>query len=318
MNNKLKIVSLLVAIVYPSSCHAQSKAQLLSWVNVVKLGSLNEIDNKMGDSSFAPWPKIISPFAAEQLPLQAKEMAISADQLAGMLLDNISKNFVRDSNPSFIELSHEVMLCNSLSEHLRQADGYGNLVLADTLFRLALFRISGWLIFHPDDMVGSEKLCSLLSPNRIDAIALLYEMYDQDPKLKSLSANFSKGYDGKNWYDTLNLIGANAFDALEPVSSRMLLNKANVIALITHMAQSNSMINVDIKGTICFFQKGGQYQELNSKDIRPFKARMGKDANRFNDPFLQRKSFAVSDVLHLIVIHKDSEMRNSFLDTILR
>ena len=78
------------------------------------------------------------------------------------------------------------------------------------------------------------------------------------------------------------------------------------------------MINVNIKGTIRFFEVGGLYSELNEKDIRAFESRMGKEIGLYRYPILQVRRFKPSDVLTVVELHKNPDIQAAWLNAALK
>ena len=107
------------------------------------------------------------------------------------------------------------------------------------------------------------------------------------------------------------------FDPATQSCSRLFADPS-VAALVFRIANTESLIRVNFAGSIHFFENGGNYAELNPKDIRPFEKRIGKTANACKYPLLQIRHFTESHVLYLIALHTDTNIKAAFLDTALR
>jgi len=317
-----KIANLATIVVLSwltSFSFGQSETQVEYWKANIAASSLKDINERLADESTPHWPVIISSYASERLPEKQKQLALQSVQLGETLLEKMANTFKGESDPEQAELESDVALYSSLASRLRQAGGYGNLLLADSAERLAIFRVSGWLVFHPDDTSEAAKFLPLLNVPAVDVKALLSKLSDQDAEIGKAAAKIQATKQGKNLYETFSLMGIDYEKALNPPAqaAEKLLKESSVVALITRMAATESLVRVNISGAIRFFQKGGTYAELNPRDIRPFESRMGQEAKTFNNPLLQAKEFKESDVLYLIAIHKAPAVRSAFLNIAL-
>jgi hypothetical protein len=299
---------------------AQSEAEVEYWKANIAGFSVNDINERLADPSNPRWPVIISPHASEQLAEKEKQTALQSIQIGEALLEKMAAAFKSDSDPQSPEVESEVALYTSLASGLRRSGGYGNLLLADSANRLAIYRVSGWVVFHPDQTSESTRLLEMLSVPVVDATELLGQLRDQGVESAKSPAIIEKVRQGKNLFEAFDLANANFNLIFDPSaqSAARLLKESSVIGVITRMAITESLVRVNISGAIRFFQKGGTYAELNSKDIRPFESRMGADARHYNYRLLQMKKLRVSDVMYLIGIHKDPAARSAFIKMVLR
>lgn len=299
---------------------AQSETQVKYWNVTVATKSLTEISNILSDPTTPRWPIIISSYAVDRLPDNQKQIAINGIELACALQKKITDHFDSVSELSLTQLETEVALYNSIATALNQAGGYGNLVLADSSLRLAIFRISGWLVFHPDDTSETEKLLQSLNVPTINVKNMFTELAQQDAEVQSHESEIQKIKNGDNLFKACESIGIKPDVVFVPSSKFMssFLRESSVVGLIARRAETEAIVKVNLAGAVRFFQLGGTYSELDPRDIRPFESRMKNEAKAYKYPILQIKQFKASDVLYLIAIHKDLGIKSAWLDSALK
>ena len=148
---------------------------------------------------------------------------------------------------------------------------------------------------------------------------LLESLSNQDSEIQNKLSEIQKIQITDNFAQACTALGINWTEIYVPYSNQTgeLLQSPSVIRLAFRLAQSEAMINVNIKGTIRFFEVGGLYSELNEKDIRAFESRMGKEIGLYRYPILQVRRFKPSDVLTVVELHKNPDIQAAWLNAAL-
>jgi hypothetical protein len=257
----------------------------------------------------------MSPYAAGLLPSPQKEIEADKIKLAESMLRKISAEFVAANDPAKEALESEILLYGKMAAGFARSGGYGNLLLADAVLRLAIYRISGWLIYHTDDVVEVNKLLKLVAMPKVNVRSLLLDLANQDPVTSSRHDAISALQERATILDASRVLGINYGDVVfSDRSTSVLLQKPSAIAVVYRMAETDALFEVNIKGMLKFFEKGGDYSEIDSREARPFYRRMLGESSKFNSPAIGVREFGVNHVECLVRIHKDLNAKNAYLN----
>jgi hypothetical protein len=317
-----KRIAFLVVLVLclKSQAFAQSEAQIDYWRSAIETMPMDEIATRLSDPSLPRWPAITSSYACRELPEPQKQAAFQCLQLADAFRAKMVKQSVPKSDFDLAKIKADIGVYNSIGQALDQAGGYNNLLLADSLFRLAIYRISGLLVFQPESAPEVGQLIGSLGVPTVDVKTMLLKLGSQGSDVQPHLAGVRKIKTGDNLYKALQSAGINFDVAFNPSAklTSSLIREPSVIGLIQRMAETESIVKVNLEGTVRFFELGGTYSELNPRDIRPFEARMDKEAKAYTYPLLQVRKFKETDVLYLIAMQKDDAVRSAWLDIVLK
>ncbi len=299
---------------------SQSEAQVDYWRNALETMPLSEIANRLDGASLPKWPMITSSYACRQIPEQQKRTALQCLQLADALQDKIVEQLIPQSDLELGQIKADLGVYNSIGKALDHAGGYSNLLLADSLFRLAIYRLSGLLVFQPESAPEVRRLIGRVDVPTVEAKMMLLSLGSQGPDVQPHLAAVQKIRAGDNLYKALQSAGINLDIAFTPSAklTSSLLKEPSVVGLVQRMAETESIVRVNLQGTVRFFELGGTYSELDPRDIRPFEARMDREAKAFTYPLLQKREFNEFDVLSLIAMHKDEGVRSAWLNIALK
>ncbi len=230
-----------------------------------------------------------------------------------------------DAVKEFLEkIEAEIEALSTLSEKALATGGYVNVLLADSFHRVILYRLSNWLISHPDDAAFCERLLTSVGPkmsqNDVDVLQIAA---DDDPRFIEEKPDFAQIDPTKSIYQSLRTLGIPERDVLEAAmvpwpQTSQLLETPSAISLAIRTTDTAAIREVHLAGLIEFFKKGGVVSELNAADVRAFEKRMGKSLRTFKSLQFGIRRLSVMHLLALFDIHKDPSIGAFFLKTALQ
>ncbi len=282
-------MALLTASVRAS---AQSESDLSFWNENLRRSSLADIARQFRDTKAPKWPRIESKHAYEEVAGIQLKSGPELLELAERLRSRLHSSFQPDAKIDNAELTTQLDDYASIAAALRGAGGYSNLVLQDTVGRLMIFRLSGWLIENPTETRQAEALFEKVEIPRVNLNTLVAQLRNQDRALARMPQDVMPTAEAKSIYQAFTPIGLKMADVLafndpEKVKTSVLLKDAAVPALAYRMATTEALKSVHLRGLIRFLKAGGSLTELDPADIRNFEKRMGQEAKSFNYPLLE-------------------------------
>lgn len=253
------------------------------------------------------------PFSPEE-----QEGPRSALRLADDLRRILSSSFKPDLEVDSSIFTKEIQLYHDIAEGVGKNRGFGNLVLQDTAYRLAILRLADWLVARPSDIDAIAKAASTIEVRSVIVRDLLAQLGKQDKELESIGDRLWQIDESQDIFASFQTVGIGAdrvlmaIDIPEQATSN-LLRSSSVVTLIHRMATTEALAKAYLPGMIDFVRKGGAYKEIDPRDIRPFQHRMGQDAKIYRYPLLQVRAFSTTQAQFILDLHDKPLKRGTFL-----
>src|ERR1043166_6733955 len=276
------VIALLAACVRAS---AQAESDLSFWNETLRRSSLPDIARQFRDTETPKWPRIESKYAYEEVTGTQRKGGPELLGLAESMRSRLHSSFQPDAKIDDAELTKQLDDYASIAGALTRAGGYSNLVLQDTVGRLMIFRLSGWLIENPTETHRAEVLFEKVEIPRVNLNTLVAQLRNDDRALARMPQDVVPTADAKSIYQAFIPIGLKMADVLafndpERVKTSVLLKEASVPALAYRMATTEALKSVHLQGLIRFLEAGGSFTELDPADTRKFEKRIGQEAQR--------------------------------------
>ncbi len=178
------------------------------WERLVAEKPLAEIAAMMGAKEHPRWPTVGSiNLVGAQSSGRGQSPATTASAVKGVELVKALHVKVRHDFDKGPAGSAEQMIYCKLASELQDADGYSNFLLADSLNRLAILCISGWLVSGtvPEEHV-TASLKHLKVPN-VNVRLLLQKFALDDDRVKARLEDVAKIKATDNLYAAMERIG---------------------------------------------------------------------------------------------------------------
>jgi hypothetical protein len=291
------------------------------WVSFISKNSLSVVADQLRQD-VTHWPSITSVVRAANLPKKEREEMLRRIEMASQLLKKTQTQFRAKVPASRDELRKEVDTLSTLSDKMSEAEGYVNLLLADSFNRLIIYRMSGWLIANPSDTEFCKELIAAapeMSPNYLE---VLRKTAADDSALTEKEASIEKIKSQESIFHALDVIGMtqnDVFALTQPESSKTskLFENPSAVALAARTVQTAAIKDVHLAGLISFFEKGGDISELNPSDVTAFEKRLGGELRDYKCPQLGIRRLSADHLLALIDLQRDQAAGNVFLDAAL-
>lgn len=290
MKNLINVCLLLLILILgavPFSAIAASNVG--GWNEVLEQNNLSEIAKTIHNGKKIKWPKILSPQAAENLPEDERQSQADVLKLAERLFEKIKEyegglDKTKDDN-----LRSVITTYSNLSKGLRLSGGFVNLVLADSVNRLALSHIAVFLVRNQDAYQEGKELLdetglpafSMEEFVRVfseEAVILEKEIkLLQMQKLDSLSA-------------VLDVFGVGFWEVagawVDKGKTSSLLQQQNFPVFLWRLCETDTFAQVHLYGLVEFLKRGGTYDMLDLKDVTKYSKIMGGNEHNFRFDFM--------------------------------
>ncbi|MFZ4779347.1 MAG: hypothetical protein ACOYM3_28635, partial [Terrimicrobiaceae bacterium] len=145
----------------------------------------------MGDATKPAWPSIRTDYWIGKLPAADRAAYQGRDELAKALLGKLKQGFAVETPATLAEIDKETSLYQAAASRIAIADGYTNRLLADCFYRMVLFRLSGWLIQHPEAFDEIAARASRVAVPQPDVPEMLLRYRVEDSELEKLAIDVS-------------------------------------------------------------------------------------------------------------------------------
>jgi hypothetical protein len=312
--NTLRLTGvILISPVLSCVAGAQGVEQLRTWDKTLAEKSVSEIASQMTNAAPQPWPSVGSRQYANTLGDKERAMATKAIGLVHTLHMKVKRDFVAGSQKP--EDAAKTYL--SIAKALEKAAGYSNLVLADSVRRLAVFRLSEALVRLPAATAGSRAIIDSNDTQSIEIRALLERLCPDDVELAERRSELGRIEPGQNVFAAFEIAGLGEASSLGAVSFTHLMEHPSAAGLVLRMTATQQLYKISLRGLLAFVEKGGTYEELNPADITAFQRRMNGEDKTFKYPPLSIRYLSSDSVQMLFDLHKDAAMRDGFLKAAL-
>ena len=211
----------------------------------------------------------------------------------------------------------EISAYLALSKQLRNSGGYANLVLGDSLRRLAICHAVRYLIESRD--VAPWKAIPDMRQIWIakEPIRALIAEEDRTLDLSALDA----ASDTELLDRSFAILGANAATITSQLSSTTastLLDNASLVLLIQRLSVTDFISAVSLPGLVEFLSRGGMLEQLRTDDVRPFLSIMNGDEKRYFYAPLGVDHLYVEHLLGLVELMKGGSINRAFCESPLQ
>jgi hypothetical protein len=313
MNAFRLIGVILICSILSRIADAQTAEQVRTWEKTLAEKSIAEVASQMNKAAPQPWPNAGSLEYANSLAAKERAMATKAIGLVQALHVKVKRDFVAGAQKP--EVAAKTYL--SIARALESASGYSNLVLADSVRRLAVFRLSEALVRLPTVTAGSREIIDSNDTQSIEVRALLERLCRDDLGLAERRAALAKIEPGQNVFAAFEIAGLGDASSLGAVSFTRLMESPSAAGLVMRIAATQQLYKISLRGLLAFVEKGGTYDELDPADITAFQRRMNGEDKTFKYPPLSIRYLGSGSVRTLFDLHKDAVMRDGFLKAAL-
>lgn len=277
------------------------------WQQVIAGSYLVEIAKNMRDSA-NPWPQIAAANIAP--PWQVD------------LINKLHRFIKQSFNPNTSANPDEAKAYLQIAEALTNAGGYSNILLADSLYRLVIFRAAQDLSSSFDNRGKVESYVSELIAPSFDIKERLVSFAKDDPILAQRISVIEKIDSSDNLYViSQQLLAKNSsdpdrVDSGEFTFSYLMANPSG-FDLAFRIAQTEMLTTIGLKSLLEFIKNGGSLSELDPSDITRFKKRMSNSKDGYRYPAFGIRRLSVDHPLSVLEIGSNQHVRQAFLRTAL-
>ncbi len=283
----INLVTVMVLVVFAvGGCGATEQKEPVkpkTWEEVMKLKTLPEISKiikSSGVGDIKGWPAIASLNAIDEIAKEENQEQVAALANAMSLFEKIRE--YESANTGFEPTAAQEVVSTyaNLSKALRRSGGYTNLVLADTVNRLAVRRIGAYLKTTEDKKVppyeqASQMLATLELPG-LSMSEFARVMVDEKYKVKE-GTDFDTIAGAKTLLEVLTALGTNYSEMYGQFNGRiaqkgstvLLLHERDLPSLLWRMGETDMIATAFLPGFLEFIAKGGRYSDLKLPDSPP-------------------------------------------------
>lgn len=315
------IVNALIVLCVVATVCAEPSTEF--WEKALPGMLLDDLARKMRMPESPAWPRVSSIYAISKMSATERSKMEKRIGLLNAFRNKLEKGFVQHSALDNAGLAREIDTLATIADKLRGAGGYGNLVVADSIDRLLVFRLSGWIIAHPGEVSVTKAMVERLASTELDPKETLLRLVDEDSYLDERRADITKIDSGKHIFIGLAPIGLEMSDVMSLIQTKnshtnSLLEKPSAVALVVRMTETAAMRKVHLPGLVRFLERGGQFEELSYADVRAFESRMRGETATFRFPPLGIKRLTEQHLLTLLEIHATPSGAERYLALALR
>jgi hypothetical protein len=301
---------LLLVSVTPVGRAAATNSNTGFWRQIIAEKSLPQIAQTMSETKEHAWPQAPTAYGIQNLPAAEREAALESSRLVVSLHDKIKKDFAGSEKLADLANTYTIIAAT-----LQKAGGYNNLLLADAIRRLVIFRISESIAASGKEITSAQAIVDRLRIPHVDVRAQFELLAGEDRSLDERRAAIDKISPSDSVFVALQTLGFDpASLATAAQNFRHLVAEPSIPVLTIRMAGTELLGTVGVKGLAAFLQKGGKYEELNPADVRAFQTRMGGAENTFQCPALNVRHLRVGDILSLLDLSRVPARRKAFLE----
>jgi hypothetical protein len=312
MKHPLLTVTALWMLAVASS-NGQTIEQIAFWKKTVSEKPLTQIANAMSNTTGVPWPIASSAYRVQAMPAAQRPLAQEATSLVKALHGKVREDFEGSSSDRDAMLEAYLGMVASLDK----AGGYSNMLLADAIRKLVIFRVSEWLTKGVQPVAKAETVMDRLNVPVVNLRAVLERLIPEDAVLSEHREQVEKLTPEQNIFAAAEAIGSDWMTLTSAHGFTELIEKPSALALTMRMAQTELLATVSIRGLIAFLKKGGTYQELNPADITAFQKRMAGSEKSFRYLPLGVRYLSVSHPRSLFELHSDPAARKVYMQAAL-
>lgn len=295
MKGRFFFVALLACGPWLSSDAAEDLVDL--WQKKLAVNTLGEVATVM-ESSQSKWPHIRSLRASANQGKDSDQTG-RLNTLARFLHQKIIECEMKDKTQE--PTLKQIETYRKLRTILEVSGGYVNCVLVDSIDRLAVSRICGFVVKHPDRWADAERMRTALQTPRFmerNLASLLQEEMATNLVGKTVAEE-------EYLHVYLEALGTDERTIMlspkqETIHAGNLIENRDLSQLVWRMAQVEVLAHVRLPALIEFLKRGGQFNEIRSGDMRRFKEVMAESRDQFKSALLHVRKIYPSDLAALL------------------
>lgn len=269
---------------------AQSEAEW-GWDEILEQKALPEIAKIIKKENKHGWPRVSSLQAMELVPKDRHKSIKRSYDLAVKLFEKIVSFEENIGKIDGTNIQSVINTYSNLSSGLRSKGGYVNILLADSVSRLALRHISIFLVQNTKEYQQAKLMLTQMNLplfSKTEFIGILIEegvMSENDNIARQI-------LEAQTLRSILESMGTDVMSILfveggVDMSTSFLLRHSDSALLLVRISETDGVAEVYLPGLVEFLKLGGTYADLDLRDIRKFKKIMGKKIReQFKSTFL--------------------------------
>lgn len=300
--------SLFLFFFFPvAKAQAEDPSEAVFWNEVLTNESLIQIAKSLREST-RPWPQIN---AIDNAPKWEINLIM---RLHGI----IQKSFNRNSALQLDEAKAYLQIADVLSK----ADGYSNVLLADSIYKLMIYYASQSLASSFDNITELESVITEMMVPPLIIKDRLKSFANDDPNLmERLPAIDEIGESDNLYVISQKLLSRDGREYVwtwsEDLTFTHLMEKPSGLGLTFRIAQTEMLATVSLKGLLEFIKQGGTLSELDPADVKRFEKRMSNAKGDYRYPPLGIRRLSVDGPIGVLMISTDPNTKRVFLRTAL-
>lgn len=311
MNNIMNrlICIVCVTFVYATVGLAQNPSpEVAFWSHALRTEPPKRVLELLGDTANPAWPPIRAAYWIEKQPVADRASYQGRNELAKALLEKLKQGFAIETPATLAEIDKENALYQSAASRISAADGYTNRLLADSLYRMVLFRLSGWLIKHPEAFDEIAVRANRVAVPQPDVSGMLLRYRVEDSELDKLAIDVAAIDPAKSVMHQLK--GAGVPEAtgwkilVDPAATRpqSLIENPSVALLLGRMAFTEGRYR-GLIGMTEYLRKGGKLDPASVNNAREFRRVMGKEAVLYGGRLMEGSTMNMGDLQNFAETH---------------
>jgi len=307
MKHIVYICCLVLAKVMPLLAQNPSP-EVVFWTRTLREESPKRIVELLGDPAKPAWPSIRTAHWIEKLPAADRLTYQGRDELAKALLSKLKQGFPLETPATLVEIDSEKGRYLAAASRIAAADGYANRLLEDCIYRMLLFRFSGWLVKHPDafdEISARAKAAPVPQP---DVSGMLLRFRVEDPELDKLAIDMAAIDPAKSVLHQIHSTGVP--DAvgwkilMEPAASytTTLISNPSVILLLGRMAFTEKY-HQGLLGMAEYLRRGGKMDAQSINTASEFHRIMGKADSVYGGRLMEGSLMGMGTLQNFVEVH---------------
>lgn len=309
MKNHYQIYLCLLILLVSTVVKAQTENpnEAVFWNRVLTNSSPVEIAKSLNES-VQPWPKIET---INNSPKWENDLIM---RLHGIIRNSFNQSATLQTDEANAYLQ--------IADMLSKADGYSNILLADSIYKLVIFHASENLASSFDNITKVESIITGMTVPTLKVKDRLKSFANDDPNLLQRISAINEIGDSDNLYViSQKLLSTDGKEYVwtwsEDLTFTHLIAKPSGLGLTFRIAQTDMLATVSLKALLEFIKQGGTLSELDPADVTRFKKRMSNSKGDYRYPALGKRRLSVDDPLGVLQISTDPNTKRAFLRTAL-
>ncbi len=276
---RMAILVFLVIVFFPKVTYSQVNQRINELRETIQNKDLNEITVFIEKTD--SWPKIVASKTIDNLSSEEQKFQREAHKLAKELFGKIREfevQYGKDDNIN--SLTAAVEIYSRMGRILKRKQGYVNLVLTETVYRLGLSRLASFLRENPERYQEVDNLWQNFDKPFYDVSNII--VFCEEELGIANAKNKIEKFPESIFY-SINKIIPEHFkmkvseelsvdDPYKMFSTTHLIDEMDIFIFLQRLSGTDTILEISIPGAIEYLNRGGQIEDLPKywKDVRPF------------------------------------------------